>query len=87
MTLPILLAFISGGLLSLIGIVFLIVYAWDFTHRYGIKRALVLLLYIVIVVSLVILYVSLWFIIPWVIGIATLVTGVTVAYIISEIDF
>lgn len=83
MALPVLLALISGGLLALIGVVFMIVYAWDFTRRYGVKKALLLLLYIVIALSIITLYISVWFIVPWIVGAITLTIGIIASAILA----
>lgn len=86
-TLPVLLALISGGILALIGIVFLGVFVWDYFHRYGTKRVLLLILYLTILIAIITLYVCLWFILPYLVMIGiTFVVAILIGGIVVLVE-
>lgn len=64
---------ISGGAVLIITLVLLSIYIWEYFDKNGIKKTVLLIACILLGISVSILYVSMWFINPLVIGIITLV--------------
>jgi len=73
MKLPVLMSLISGGAVLIITLVLLSIYIWEYFDKNGIKKTVLLIACILLGISVSILYVSMWFINPLVIGIITLV--------------
>jgi len=73
MKLPVLMSLISGGVVLIITLVLLSIYIWEYFDKNGIKKTVLLIACILLGISVSILYVSMWFINPLVIGIITLV--------------
>lgn len=73
MKLPVLMSLISGGAVLIITLVLLSIYIWEYFDKNGIKKTVLLIACILLGISVSILYVSMWFINPLIIGIITLV--------------
>lgn len=73
MKLPVLMSLISGGAILIITLVLLSIYIREYFDKNGVKKTVLLVACILLGISVSILYVSMWFINPLVIGIITIV--------------
>lgn len=71
MKLPVLLALISGGVVLIITLVLLAIYIREYLEKNGVKKTLLLIIYILLGVSVTTLYACMWFISVIIAGIIT----------------